>query len=357
MNSYKGLNNKILMSVDSEIRSIPISYARLTARMLNLSVRRLGRLLSGTGLTEAEFLDDATMLSVSQQIQMTRNAYALSGDPEYGLLLGQWLTPSTHGYLGFLAHSSPNLKTAVEVFAEYQLSRSPFNEITTELNNGWFDCILTKNLCSDDMPVQWPIEPTFMAIQSLIEFILGRRLDEGRLRFAYPAPDYANRYSHYFAGHIEFNTSRNVYSIPESVCYTENASADHEIYKLALEQCRLMLAEIERQTHSTARSVEKVLLSNPPGTQNIGDVASALFVSNRTLIRRLEAEGATFRDLKESQLSALAVKYLVETKLSISSVAALLNYHDTANFRRAFKRWFNQTPSEYRSAKGKSSSI
>jgi AraC-like DNA-binding protein len=34
--------------------------------------------------------------------------------------------------------------------------------------------------------------------------------------------------------------------------------------------------------------------------------------------------------------------------MSVEAIAALLNYHDSANFRRAFKRWFQVSPDQYR---------
>ena len=334
--------------IDAEAKNIPVSDARLIARILDLNSAEFKRVLAGTDLTEAELLDDASLLSIRQQIQVIRNAYEVSGDPGFGLLLGQHLTPSTHGYLGFLAHSSPDVKTAIELFAEYLPSRMPFLEITTSLSAGWLDCELTMNVPADNIPAEWIVEPTFLALQALVEFVLRRQLDEGRLRFSYSKPDYSTRYRQHFPSHLEFDASGNIFSIPLNVGETENAAANHEIYMFALEQYRSMRAEVEGQPNPTARSVEKVLLSSPPGTINLDDVASALFVSKRTLIRRLEDEGVTFRGLKESQLSALAAKYLEETPISTAAIAALLNYHDTASFRRAFKRWFNKTPSEYR---------
>ncbi|MFT6331526.1 MAG: AraC-like DNA-binding protein [Bermanella sp.] len=47
-------------------------------------------------------------------------------------------------------------------------------------------------------------------------------------------------------------------------------------------------------------------------------------------------------------LSQQAVAYLSDSHISVEAIAALLNYHDSANFRRAFKRWFQLSPDQYR---------
>ena len=343
-----------MQKLNSDAKIIPVSDARLLGRVLDLNPGEFERLLSGTELTEAELQNEAALLSTSQQIQIIRNAFELSGDPALGLRVGHWLTPSTHSYLGLLARSSPDVKTAVELFAEYLPSRLPFLEITTRQNECWLECTLAMTANADDIPAQWVVEPTFLALQALIEFILRCRLVEGRLQFAFPEPDYVSQYEVDFSSSLEFSAASNVFSVPLNVCKMENTSENSQIYMFLLEQYKEMRVALERQSGHTVQSVERVLLSNPPGTLNIDDVASTLCVSRSTLIRRLDEEGATFRGLKESQLSALAAKYLEDTDFSTSSIADLLNYHDSASFRRACKRWFNKTPSAYRSGIQKS---
>lgn len=77
-------------------------------------------------------------------------------------------------------------------------------------------------------------------------------------------------------------------------------------------------------------------------------IAAALFMSKRTLARQLAADGTSFREIRDAILSEQARRYLTDSTLSVDAIATLLNYHDSSNFRRAFKRWFNVTPSQYR---------
>ena len=90
------------------------------------------------------------------------------------------------------------------------------------------------------------------------------------------------------------------------------------------------------------------MLAHPLSQLSEENVAAALFISKRTLARRLKQEGVSFREIKDSILSKQASSYLLETELSVDAIASLLNYHDSANFRRAFKRWFNIPPNNYR---------
>lgn len=73
-----------------------------------------------------------------------------------------------------------------------------------------------------------------------------------------------------------------------------------------------------------------------------------LFISKRTLARRLGLEGRNFRSIRDEILSQQASSYLHTSNMSVDAIAAVLSYHDSSNFRRAFKRWFQLTPDQYR---------
>ena len=81
----------------------------------------------------------------------------------------------------------------------------------------------------------------------------------------------------------------------------------------------------------------------------LSQVASRLFVSTRTLRRRLEDAQTSYQEIVAETRQGLAVRYLTQTSLSIEAIAEILGYSDTANFRQAFKRWTGESPQQYRS--------
>jgi len=50
----------------------------------------------------------------------------------------------------------------------------------------------------------------------------------------------------------------------------------------------------------------------------------------------------------------IALKYLRTTRLANEDIALALGFSDAANFRRAFRRWTNKSPSEIRGESVKS---
>ena len=72
-------------------------------------------------------------------------------------------------------------------------------------------------------------------------------------------------------------------------------------------------------------------------------------MSQRTLARRLAAEGLTFAGILDELKLELAKRYLQEKDLPISEIAWLLGYRESSAFTHAFHRWFGKTPREMRS--------
>jgi AraC-like DNA-binding protein len=77
-------------------------------------------------------------------------------------------------------------------------------------------------------------------------------------------------------------------------------------------------------------------------------VAKRLEVSDRSLRRQLREQGISFRGLLDELRMQIALKYLRTTRLANEDIALALGFSDAANFRRAFRRWTNKSPSEIR---------
>jgi AraC-like DNA-binding protein len=78
------------------------------------------------------------------------------------------------------------------------------------------------------------------------------------------------------------------------------------------------------------------------------DVADALALSPRTLHRRLQAEGASLRDLKEEARIERARQALARSASPIKRVAHAAGFRSEKSFSRAFRRWTGETPSGFR---------
>jgi AraC-like DNA-binding protein len=97
-----------------------------------------------------------------------------------------------------------------------------------------------------------------------------------------------------------------------------------------------------------AGEIRALLLRNITNPPTLVAIAKLLEMSDRSLRRQLREQGISFRGLLDELRMQLAIKYLRTTRLANEDIALALGFSDATNFRRAFRRWTNKSPSEIR---------
>ena len=93
------------------------------------------------------------------------------------------------------------------------------------------------------------------------------------------------------------------------------------------------------------RTIEANLVK---GRTRVGDSARELEISTRTLQRRLWRERLTYSSVVDKVRYRVAVRWLRDTDLSMTTMAKRLGYAGISGFTRAFTRWAGVAPSRYR---------
>ncbi len=337
------------MVKDQNSYFIPSSYSRIVARELGLSERDLPRLLRGTGLsTDILLPGDETRLSGRQQLRILDNGQRMLDVPEFGLRLGRRLDPSAHGPLGYLALSSPDLITALESLRDFLPVRLSLVDLDVVLEEDWLSCTLDIKVEANRDERRVLQECFALVIQSFTETILGTVLSDARIELSHERPPYSGVYPDYLHSPVEFACDSNVYRLPARLARVPNASGDPDSYAMAQSLCMKLLGQVPDAALSTGDRVRRLLLSSTPGSVTEAEAARAMFVSKRTLARRLDAEGTSYRAIRENLLSELAARHLRESTLTVEAVSAMLGYGDTAAFRKAFRRWYGTSPTAFR---------
>ncbi len=78
------------------------------------------------------------------------------------------------------------------------------------------------------------------------------------------------------------------------------------------------------------------------------EVAGQLYLTPKTLHRRLAYEGNSYQKIKDDLRRDMAIHLLGEQQLTIIDVAEQIGFSDTCTFHRAFKKWTGVTPGLYR---------
>lgn len=84
------------------------------------------------------------------------------------------------------------------------------------------------------------------------------------------------------------------------------------------------------------------------GMLTLGSICNLTNITARTLKRRLQREGQSFRPLVADARSQLAAKLVLDANQSMSEISERLGYSSPSCFSQAFKRWYGVSPSMFR---------
>ena len=87
----------------------------------------------------------------------------------------------------------------------------------------------------------------------------------------------------------------------------------------------------------------------PDGKISDVKVAKQLNMSNRTLQRKLQDKGMTFKEVLTDVRKGIAMKYIQDSQLTLTELSFQLGFSGMSAFSRAFKNWTGQCPKDYRS--------
>lgn len=123
--------------------------------------------------------------------------------------------------------------------------------------------------------------------------------------------------------------------------------ANLEVARACEEQCRALLAR--RQVRGgLAGRIRDRLLRTPGHLPDMQTLAMELHLTVRTLRRRLDDEGSSYRLLLDEVRQALAEELLATGAIRLEEIAERLGYGEVSNFIHAFRRWKGMTPRQYR---------
>jgi AraC-like DNA-binding protein len=311
---------------------------RLLARRLDIPPTDVNDLRSSS-------LDDRVPLSLAHQL--LEDAVRRTGDADLGLKAGREIDAGSGGPLEYAIRSAATVADAIEVAARFMRLLSDGLDCRLELEG-------ERAVVRLENKVPTPRAAADFEASSLHTGHLKRhfRAIPGLVwSFPYPKPEDVSEHERTFApAALEFSAPFLGYSFDKAYLQTKRETGDPRLHALLRKHAEMLLNELPKYTNFKATVREMLELELKTSRPTAASVAERLAVSQRTLSRRLEAEGTSFKDLLDDCRRTLALDYVTRPKFRLPEVVFLLGFSETATFYRAFKRWTGQTPLQYRKA-------
>jgi AraC-like DNA-binding protein len=279
-----------------------------------------------------------------------RLAVAQSGNPVVGLAAARVPRPASFDVVGYAMMSAPDLRGVLERFVRY--ARIIGGVATITVADDQEGCRFSLGLNGGGQGAPWQRYAfALMTWLSFFRWIMVRDLRPLAVELTMPANNDLLPYQEAFGGPLRFGAPANAllfsHADIELPLPTAHAALANVHERIAGEY----LARLDRSALSArVRSVMMDCLSD--GKPRRATVARTLGMSERTLQRRLEEEGSSFRQLLDDTYKELAQRYIERADLSFADVAYVLGFNDRSSFFRAVKRWFGTTPQQYRLQRG-----
>ncbi|MET0595868.1 MAG: AraC family transcriptional regulator ligand-binding domain-containing protein [Polyangiaceae bacterium] len=144
---------------------------------------------------------------------------------------------------------------------------------------------------------------------------------------------------------VRFESPRSGVVIDDAILDAPREGSDPRLANLLQAHADTLLARVPAEATFAQQVRGAVVAELREGEPDIAKVARRLATSARSLQRRLQEEGSSFRGMVDATRHELADVYLGEKHLSIADIAYLLGYSEPPAFIRAYKRWTGRTPS------------
>jgi AraC-like DNA-binding protein len=308
-----------------------------------------GKVLKNVNLTADEVHSPKSRISLADLMAACENAIRLSSDPHLPYRIGTSIHISAYGMYGFAILCCPDFRKTMAFAELYHALAAPLATIKLTEKEGFAGRGIEPNAraATDPQLYRFITEMQIGIHISLMRDIMGPAFSPDRINLAYPEADDFGLPANEIGCHLSFaNTANEI--IFRSTWLDQAANlGNRTTYPMVVALCDELIDDLKSRV-GIAGEIRALLIRDIVNPPTLGAIAKLLNVSDRSLRRQLREQDISFRGLLDELRMQIALKYLRTTTLANEDIALALGFSDAANFRRAFRRWTNKSPSEIR---------
>lgn len=308
-----------------------------------------GDLLAGTGLTLSQCALPHAEVAATQELRLIRNLLGLADDPlDIGWRMGRHYRITAYGMWGYALMSSRTLGEAARLALRYIGLTYAFPRIELQVREGVASFVLDDSEVPEDVR-RFTVQRDLAALVTLAKELVG---EEEVARHARAGVAFTGApVSAQLPCAVGFDDRRHHVSVEAALLDMPLPMANETTAAQCTDLCSALLAQ-RRRCGSVSELVRARLTQDPARPPSIEEIAAGLGITSRTLRRRLEDEGYSYRALADEARAGLAEQLLRDDRLTLTDVAERLGYTEPSSFIHAFQRWKGISPTRFREALG-----
>ena len=307
-------------------------------------------LLAEFGLEPSYFEDPDNVIPFTTMGRIFLRCVERTKCEHFGLLVGQNSGVSVLGAVGYLVQSAPDLRTALRELSAYLHVHDGGAVVT--LSEDKPVATLGYAILSDGVECAEQILDAALAIGfNMLRGLCGPGWQLSGLHFAHARPQDVAPFRKFFGVTPDFDAEQSLLVFEERWLDKALPSADPQLHALMAQRAAEFEGANRADLVGLLRRTLKPLVTS--ADCSLERVARKMGVHERTLGRRLSAEGTSFRKVREDVRLAAACQLLEYTERPAHQVAEILGYSDATAFSRAFRRWSGMAPSKWRASRAR----
>jgi AraC-like DNA-binding protein len=276
----------------------------------------------------------------------------LTGDPHFGLHVGERVRLGTYSVYGLILLACANFAQALEQTQRYEQLAHDLGRSRLEAD-GALACYTWTSHFPDAS--RHLAESVFAGIRTFGSWLAGRPLAPRRLAFAHASDADTAEYERVLGMAPEFGAPAHLACFDAALLAMPVPNADAGMYPVLQQHAERLLQERKdarkdaQNLHGIVAEVRACVIRNLANDRvRLAGIAAELGLSPRTLQRKLADAGASFQQVLDAARYALAQDYLRQRGLSLADIAFLLGYQEQSAFTHAFREWSGTNPGAWR---------
>ena len=292
-------------------------------------------------------ITDKERLPLLKAFRLWRAIESTTKRSDIGLIIADYFTINKAGIIGDLFLNTPNLKESVEIMKRFISIIMDNISLSYEENDHYFI-------------FYFDIVPRFLIPMSVTEcyikicynwvkeYTQKEQLDVEEINFYGHIPPHLKYYHQILPNtKIYFNHTKNYVILDKKMFYKKNSRKTTNSCPVLIKHAKKIINSIAKSKTFTQKVLNQIIITMPDQKNNEDEISKKLKMSKSTLKRRLKEENENFKNLTENLRKMLSTS-LLKDDLSFEEIAYLLGYSEYSPFFRAFKKWYNISPSDYR---------